>query len=103
MGELYTGESAVNRIKRKKGNLFTATVTAYVNGQCVIDAIDVEIVVGSAWDHAYVDIMWEQAGISNYHELGLYGRMKTSYQLIEETGIGSFRITSDSYVIDVEC
>lgn len=56
-------------------------VVVVKNGELIVNE---KIPVGASDHNIYmrVDIMWEDAGYSNYRDLGLYGYYSTSYERI---------------------
>lgn len=64
-GTLALGDSGKNIVVLKNGELI-------INNKFDVVAFDCN-------NYMLVDIMWEDAGYSNYKELGLYGRYSTYY------------------------
>ncbi len=79
IGEQLASHSAVLDYRNDNGTLvLQKNVVVVKNGELIIN----EQIPVSVSDHNIymrVDIMWEDAGYSNYRELGLYGYYSTSY------------------------
>ncbi|MCI1027049.1 hypothetical protein [Pantoea dispersa] len=82
---------------------FIGVVTATVNDEVIIDHEKIQIhLTNSRPNYALIDIFWEDSGYGDYKSLGLFGRMSTQYQRVEENKKRTFTIYNDLYSIEVE-
>ena len=65
-------------VDAETGEILTRSVVVIKNGELIINE-QIPVSVSDRSIYMRVDIMWEDAGYSNYRELGLYGYYSTSY------------------------
>ncbi len=63
-------------------------VTALVNNELIVDAESIECHFQIEKNYSIVNIYWEESGYKHYRKLGLYGQMRTDYQLVTSQGAG---------------
>lgn len=82
---------------------FDATVSATVGGVDVIteEPIRVELVYDGT-NYANISIFWEDHGYKNYHQMGLFGVMKTQYQSVIRTGDREIRVVDPKYSVTIQ-
>lgn len=70
-------------------------VTAVVNNVVVVDSDVIRCQFQIETNFSVIYIYWEEYGYKNYRQLGLYGQMRTDYQLIKLRGPKTLCITDE--------
>ena len=78
-------------------------VSAWVKDRQVIDKHNIK--AGFTFDgtnYATIHIYWEECGYKNYRDMGLYGSIKTQYNIVKQAGPRSLAIHDPNYKIMIE-
>lgn len=78
-------------------------VSAWVKGRQVIEKENIR--AGFQFDgtnYATIYIYWEEYGHENYRDMGLYGSVKTQYNIVKKAGPRSLAIHDPNYQITIE-
>lgn len=82
---------------------FQAHVTAEVRGKAVVQRTPIVVTFGVGAHRAgKIGIYWEDHGVSNYRDLGLYGEMDTNFQTVQKNGNRSIVVLGDSYRVQID-